>query len=199
MRSLSNSPGAQGSWSTCLFPPSWFLPPTAQNLLDCPLGANSQDPGPPPGPMENAECLEDSALEAFRTLPDSHKMLPRGLQALPRAPKMLADRSKSHQQASKWPPGGLQVASRPQNSLKKLFKKKSRIFIKSHVGSSHAASQVPGPLRDRSRGLWGVQMGLQDSPEEPPRASKAPQEASSKPQDATRSPPRSLQHAARKP
>ena len=112
---LSNSPGALGSLPICLFPPSWFLPPTAQDQPNSWWGANSQDPGPSPGPMENAECLEDSALEAFRTLPDSHKMLPRGLQALPRAPKMLADRSKSHQEASKWPPGGLQEVSGPQN------------------------------------------------------------------------------------
>ena len=111
-------PTVLGSLPICLFPPSCFLPPMAQNAPDYPNGANPQDPGPSPGPMENAECLEDSALEAFRTLPDSHKMLPRGLQALPRAPKMLADRSKSHQEASKWPVGGLREVSGPQNSLK---------------------------------------------------------------------------------
>ena len=34
MGSLSNSPGALGSLPTWLFPPSWFLPPTAQDALD---------------------------------------------------------------------------------------------------------------------------------------------------------------------
>ena len=41
---LSNSPGAQGSLPTCLFPPSWFLPPTAQDAPDYPLRPSSQDP-----------------------------------------------------------------------------------------------------------------------------------------------------------
>ena len=73
------------------------------------------------------------------------------------------------------------------------------LFIKFHVGATNAVSQVPGPRRKRSGGLWGVQMGLQDSPEEPPRASKAPQEASRNPQDASWSPPRSPQHAPKRP
>ena len=60
-------------------------------------------------------------------------------------------------------------------------------------------SQVPGPLREGSGGPWGVQMGLQDGPEELPQASKAPQEASRRAQDASWSPPRSLQHAAKRP
>ena len=78
--SLSNSPGALGSLPTCLFPPSWFLPPTAQDQSKSRCGAYSQDPG---GLLQVPRGIQEwprVCQVIFSSAPRVSKSAPRGFQ-----------------------------------------------------------------------------------------------------------------------
>ena len=107
---LSNSPGANCPQPVCLFPPSWFLPPTAQNAASYHPGASDQDPG---GGYEVPRGLQERPKRAQ----ESSRASPKGLKSLQELSRSLQEVSRGPQEVSKSPLSSPKYIPGPDTSM----------------------------------------------------------------------------------